>query len=71
MRRMVRKVGVLAVLAMLAASPAFAGGGSIDTFTGSELSGVSAVVGGFLGIGILVFVGIKVFKLGKRGGNAA
>lgn len=66
-----RSVVIGAGAALVAASPAFAGGGGIATFDGTELDGVTAVVGGFIAIGIAVFVAIKVFRLGKRGGNAA
>lgn len=56
---------------MVAGGGAFAQEGGIQAFTGDELSGVPAVVGGFIAIGVAVAIGLKVFGMGKRAINRA
>jgi hypothetical protein len=72
MKRFLTRVGLLAALAVgSAVSFAQEAPGAIPNFDGTELNGATAIIGGFLAIGILAVVGIALYRLGRKGATAA
>lgn len=73
MRQKLSNVGrALVALALVTAPIAFAeggGGGNGAPFTGSELSGASAVVTSFLAVGATITIALVIYRLGKRAIN--